>query len=177
MLAIAVDTAHSANVQIWAVDGTLLGAVRDGRFAGRPSDIDLAIRHQHLDLFLTSLQQELTSGTRWRQVLTSARLSMVALKSSSQQPPKRYLKWRLFGGWVSIVELVPIWTDESGRTFLASAAQGNVHEPRVLAGGELDGTRSACIFRIGVRIPENAEELLALMYGADWRIPRSLKQM
>jgi hypothetical protein len=95
------------NIDFFLMDGSLLGAVRQGSFAGRPSDIDLGIKEDQLPKLLNAIPLLMKSGARFirtrphnkierLQILFSCMLVDIGIYR--KQKKKGKVMWTNFGG-------------------------------------------------------------------------------
>jgi len=145
------------------VDGSLLGAIRSGGFAGRPKDIDVAVPIDQA----AALREALTQLAARRSIMvidkSAARFAFWCLRKRAWSPSMRF----------GVVDIRLV--DQRGVRWSwprpAKTREGYRY------GGELDIDWKtpdvyAQVFGSWYRIPSNYPEYLSYTYGSDWMLPR-----
>jgi hypothetical protein len=172
-----IDAANRAELQFVVGGGTLLGAVRESRFAGRPSDVDIRLLGDQEDAvrFVGYLRQtDLNVG---RPHFLPGRLHIPIRFESNFFRPWRvsfespFLR-RLFSMAVlldlefqGLVEA--IWTESN--CFEQDMSSGDPGQETNY--WTIDEDLSASIYGRLVRIPDKWEDYLLYFFGPTWRIP------
>lgn len=135
--------------------GTLLGAVRQGAFAGRPGDIDLYAVYEHgVDSYLAEFHE---CASRFR--IVEARH-----KFTVDGPAK--LKFR-----APIGIDVKVLTHDPGSAGILEPARVLPLDNTPVVWPGLASALTACVFSATFYIPNNFEELLFQYYGNGWKVP------
>lgn len=135
--------------------GTLLGAVRQGAFAGRPGDIDLFAIYEHgVDSYLA----------KFRECASLFQIIEARHKFTADGPAK--LKFRApIGIDVKVLSHDPVLAG-----FLEPArVLSHDNTPVVWPG--IASALTACVLSASFYIPNNFEELLVRYYGNGWKVP------
>lgn len=135
--------------------GTLLGAVRQGAFAGRPGDIDLYAVYEHgVDSYLAE----------FRECSSLFRIVEARHKSTADGPAK--LKFRAPIG----IDVKVLAHDPISAGFL-NPARVLTHDNTPVVWPGIASALTACVFSATFYIPNNFEELLVQYYGNSWKVP------
>jgi len=135
--------------------GTLLGAVRQSSFAGRPGDIDLGILEDD-EIKLLKLLPQLE------------KLNFILDPMYSHFKDKIvFTKWRT--PHVDVMVYRPL--DRVSEFSNMSFSHVNALEKKFICSIDLTELRMASIFDYKFPVPKNAEEFLANQYGESWRVP------
>ncbi len=135
--------------------GTLLGAVRQSSFAGRPGDIDLGILEDDQIKLLKLLPQ-------------LEKLNFVLEPMYSHYEDKLiFIKWR-----TPAVDLM-VYRPLNGVSEFSNMSYSHVNASakKFICSIDLTELRMASIFGYMFPVPKNAEELIANQYGESWRVP------
>jgi len=164
---------EDSGIEFVIVGGSLLGAQRDGSFAGRPADFDIAIKEKDYDKLL-SLDWEFWDGG----------LSLLDWSSYRSQNFR-------FGGIVHIWPFnlnqktrwgmidVHVYARQKDEWFFKGRDYQKDNPPSVRIPISFPGQKtssSAKIFGIAFPIPTNAEIYLEQSFGKDWKIPLNHRQ-
>jgi|GEM_PF-6848260 len=149
---------NSVGIEHFLTDGTLLGAVRQNSFAGRPADIDLIIRKEDYEKLFFSTIEIYNHGFRFRK--SNDPLSVVKYKSRSNV----YLEIQLFS-----LEKNPSLGDRY--TFTAKYDNGSIRSDQFNI-EQLNHPDDTIIYGYRFKIPANSNKFLSDRYGEDWMIPR-----
>lgn len=157
----AMHVAALNEIEVVVSGGTLLGAVRDSRFAGRPSDVDLRVMGtcEEARNFASILQ---TSQPHFSYIQEGADRIQLGFF------PKLLLTRLLAGsGFLLDIEfttkdcLKTAWDENSKHVGPVMTDHWTTHDGLV-----------ANIFDCQVLVPDQWEEYVQQMYGADWQTPR-----
>lgn len=161
------NNADEAGIEVFLLFGGLLGAMRQGAFAGRPADVDIGV---FVDASMTT--ESVLSSLKGRGIKVAQRkrryerdLALLELRAP------RMLKIRpLFQGSVRVFRL----DRETGcyLSICASSKHGKELNPRLqFSPGELLPLRVASVLGLATRVPCNAEDWLVWRYGPEWLTP------
>jgi hypothetical protein len=148
------DLREECGLEAFLSFGCLLGAVRDGHMIGHDSDADLAYLSAHTHPF-DIIRESLRASRRMKELgWHVVRMSEADFKVWVDLADGRRCGVDVFGGYVvnEVFYLMPNVSGRLDRSALVPVA------PITLEGTELLG-------------PARPEELLALTYGAGWRVP------
>jgi hypothetical protein len=156
------------------LDGTLIGAVRQGAFAGRPFDLDFAI-----------LTDQSFNFEKFQRYLLSKNFSIWAGYENLKFRKRFQFEYRIFFGIIKIhsgnISLVTFSRGESGDwcnpieeiSYKSELPFGAIRRIDSIGSENLTNLRKVKVFGRIFNAPQNAEELLAKQYGDDWMIPKS----
>jgi len=168
-----VSICRRHEIETWAFDGTLLGAIRDNKFAGRPGDFDFIIREEDAEqlhsLMIDSLFSR-TSFIRWFPLFKQT----YAMKSSGSGN-KMYYKVFVLGQKLQLIEIMRaklVDQDNQRSLVFDSAIEG---KEMVCDLTDFLEHNQVKIYDIEVRVPKNPERYLEILFGTDWRTPRITK--
>lgn len=135
--------------------GTLLGAVRQGSFAGRPGDIDLGILEDD-EIKLLELLPQL------------GKLNFVRDPMYAHFEDKIvFTKWRTPHVDIMVYRPLNRMSEVSGTSF----CHVNASAKKFICSIDFSELRTASIFDYKFPVPKNAEEFIANQYGESWRVP------
>ncbi len=167
---------HRHNVDTWAFDGTLLGAIRDSKFAGRPGDLDFLIREEdakRLQLLITNSLFAKTSYIRWSPLFKQ---TFAIEFHESPSGKKIYRKIFVLGRMLQMLEISSTKLEVRGNskflTFDSSIDDGDEH---CFDASDFSEYCHANIYGVQVRTPKNPVKYLEILFGVDWLIPRVTK--
>ena len=156
------------------MDGTLIGAVRQGAFAGRPLDLDFAI-----------LIDESFNFERFQRYLKSKKFSIWPGYENLKFRKRFQFEYRIIFGMIKVhsgnISLVTFSRDESGDwcnpmeeiSYKSDLPFGAIRSIDSISAENLANLRKVKVFGHVFNAPQNAEELIAKQYGADWMTPKS----
>ena len=160
----------NANIEYVILGGTLLGALRQGAFAGRPGDFDIGIKETDvskvllLENELARLQLRLLNWGLLNPAKRNGHGSIVALPTGLEKVmPKRCQVQIMIYEFQDGTWRFQRWSRDLDH--LDPARNATVQFPAPGSMSELS------IFGYNFPIPENTEEYLSICYGADWRTP------
>jgi hypothetical protein len=165
------DQLKNANIEFVILGGTLLGAVRQGAFAGRPGDFDIGIKEADvskvllLENELAHFRLKLINKPPLRPSGASSKGSLTVLPMGLEKvlPLRCQVQIMVYefkdGAW--------IWQRWSADFHDMSRADRNATIQFPIPGSKIESS----IFGHNFPIPENTEEYLSICYGADWRTP------
>ena len=156
------------------MDGTLVGAIRQGAFAGRPADLDFGIKvDQNFSL------ERLNSYLFKKRFVVAPGYKTLRHRQCYQY--KYRFLFGIFRLHTGSISLVFFSNDEKGNwinpmeeiSHRAELPFGSIRRVDVISEKNLGNLRTAKIFGREFKVPLNAEELIAAQYGDDWMIPNS----
>ena len=137
-------------IDFFLVAGSLLGAVRQGAFAGRPQDIDLGIKEDHLPKLLDAIP-----------LLTNKKNGVLTVRIYDKFSRVQFL----FPFTILDVEIFRkkngVWAGEAEHTFPAN---------------DLEHLKYVKVYGKNFLVPVNSEKYLQKKYGKNWKIPDKKKQ-
>ena len=137
--------------------GTLLGAVRQGAFAGRPGDIDLGI-FENYEQKLLRLQPQLAQTGFSRDA------------AYVHHPDKIvFTKWRTPHVDIMVYRPTTDSREKAAKIFRHINASGQAFDCNI----DLVQNRRGKIFSFYFPIPDNSEQFIENQYGANWSTPDS----
>ena len=156
------------------MDGTLIGAVRQGAFAGRPLDLDFAV-----------LTDESFNFEKFQRYLLTKKFSVWPGYENLKFRKRFQFEYRIFFGVIKIhsgnISLVTFSRGESGDwcnpieeiSYKSALPFGAVRSIDSIGAENLANLRKVKVFGHVFNAPQNAEELIAKQYGADWMTPKT----
>ncbi|WP_150112101.1 hypothetical protein [Desulfonatronovibrio hydrogenovorans] len=130
--------------------GNLLGAVRQGAFAGKPGDVELYVKSSYYDQFV-SYEQDLNAlGYKFKYHLSS-KIDLF--------PPR--------GCKITLLFLSPKSTQD-GYVYLRIK---NGEELDVIHEDHLESPETGYLFGFPFNIPKNPEKIIEERYGPNWKVP------
>lgn len=167
LLAQVVGCLESRGVPFWALDGTLLGAVREGDMIAHDDDIDLGMLRRDFENDARPLLAEF--GIHCFETIPVV---------GSIYRDKGYVKlgWTegQYGGYVTMIDVF-LFEDRGGPKDPFYYAMRDVKEAPTnkLLKSDLEAPLPTTPFGdLMLPIPRNSEVYLEMAYGEDWRIPR-----
>ena len=164
------------NIDTWAFDGTLLGAVRNSKFAGRPGDLDFIVSEdnaERLHSLITDFLFAKTSFIRWFPLFKQT----FAIEFSAYESGTRiYRKVFVLGQMLQMLEISSAKLEiRDGRELLCfDSSLVGVDEHRFDA-SDFSEYCHANIYGVQVRTPRDPVKYLEILFGADWMTPRITK--
>jgi phosphorylcholine metabolism protein LicD len=156
------------------MDGTLIGAVRQGAFAGRPLDLDFAI-----------LTEQSFDFEKFQKYLLSKKFSVWPGYEDLKFRKRFQFEYRVLFGLIKIhsgnISLVTFSKDENGDwsnpieeiSYKSKLPFGAIRSIDSIGAENLSHLRKVKVFGRVFNAPQNAEELIAKQYGDDWMTPKS----
>ena len=135
--------------------GTLLGAVRQSSFAGRPGDIDLGI-----------LENDQIKMLKLLPVLEEINFALDPLYSHHEDKMV-FTKWRT--PHVDLMIYRPM--SSVSEISVTSFCHVNASSKKFVCSIDLTESRTASIFNFKFPVPKNAEEFIDNQYCEAWRVP------
>lgn len=138
-------------LEVFANSGTLLGIVREGRLLDYDNDIDLGV--------LLSARDEVGAAQEWVALCDRLISQGVGVERSTWSGVT--LKLNKIGPFG--VDLFPAWIDADEGVFVYPHTFGTLTRDQLLPFAPNTAT--------GLKIPADAEAMLASNYGDSWRVP------
>jgi len=160
-------------ITTWVFAGTLLGAIRNQMFAGRPGDLDFFVRDDDLREVVLILEHELIRKSDLIRKLPLVRRTFRIDSQMNLETKTHYVKFYFLGKSLQLFEiasLTPLLHDGTRFFEFNSIMYPNVWDR--LPALEFEALRSSWIYGVQVNVLRNSEEYLELHYGSDWMTPR-----
>lgn len=152
------------SIHCFAFDGTLLGAVRDEKFAGRPSDLDFIVSEE--DLVVLQTLAKVKPPKYWRLIR----------KRWKTKDSKHYFHVSFFGENLTL-ELIPSkLVYHNNIKCLKLKSSNSLVDFYYFDLDDFVYFGRANIHGLEVNVPRNPEKYVELLFGRHWRIPKSVKQ-
>ena len=172
-IALKVQSAlKESNIDFVILGGSLLGAVRQGAFAGRPGDFDIGVRETDIDSLL-SLENSYLNSDLALLHLETLQPTNPAWYGNVVILPEKLKKFMPIGCQVQIH--IHEFRDGAWR-WKRWSRDLNINKPERLVSvhfPQAKGLFYASIFGFKFPIPTNYEEYLIQSYGQSWRAPDS----
>ena len=152
------------NIRCFAFDGTLLGAVRDGKFAGRPSDLDFIVFEEDLNVLKTL--GKVKPPRRWRLIT----------KRWQKKGGKLYFQVNFFGENLTLELIYSSIVIHSDQLSLKLKSSNHIVDFYYFDLDDFVNFETAYIYGLEVMVPRNPEKYAELLFGRHWRIPKVAKQ-
>lgn len=152
------------NIRCFAFDGTLLGAVRDGKFAGRPSDLDFIVYEE--DLMMLRTMGKVKPPRHWRLIR----------KRWKMKDNKLYFHLSFFGENLTLELIYSSKVLYKDQLCLKLKSSNHIVDFYYFDLDDFVYFESAYIFGLEVNVPRNPEKYAELLFGRHWRIPKVVKQ-
>ena len=169
-----IKLCNEHEITVWVFGGTLLGAIRNQKFAGRPGDLDFFVRDDDVREIVHILELELF---RKSDLIRKLPLISRTFRIDSQMNLERmahYVKFYFLGKSLQVFEIAPLTPLVcDGRRFFEfkSIVYPNVRD--ILPAREFEALRKSWIHGVQVNVLKNSEEYLESHFGSDWMIPRA----
>lgn len=164
------------NIDTWAFDGTLLGAIRDSKFAGRPGDLDFLVREEdakRLQLLITNSLFANTSYIRWFPLFKQ---TFAIEFHVSRSGTRTYRKIFVLGRMLQMLEISSTRLEvQKDSEFLIFESSLDGFGEHCFEASDFSEFCQAKLYGLKVRIPNNSVKYLEILYGADWMTPRVTK--
>jgi phosphorylcholine metabolism protein LicD len=166
----------SNKIETWVWHGTLLGAIRDQKFAGRPGDLDFLVSCEDYQRIMNLTGEDFfrkTSFIRWFPLF---RQTYKVELHYDEVGAKFYRKVFVLGRLLQMLEIISLnatqkKTDDSYSLFTYL----NGEEEYLVPVADFSNAFYSRIFGLQVRVPRNFETHLEALHGPDWRIPKISK--
>lgn len=161
-------------ITVWIFGGTLLGAIRNQEFAGRPGDLDFFVRDNDLKRIIQILESELFLESDLIRKLPLLCRTFRIDQQSNIGSSTQYFKFYFLGKSLQTFEIrtLMLVIDDGQRYFEFDSIMYLETRDRILA-REFEALRKSQIYCVQVNVLENSEEYLESHFGSDWMIPRA----
>jgi phosphorylcholine metabolism protein LicD len=160
-------------ITTWVFAGTLLGAIRNQMFAGRPGDLDFFVRDDDVREVVQILEHELFRKSDLIRKLPLINRTFRIDSQVNLETKTHYVKFYFLGKSLQLFEiasLTPIVRDGTRFFEFNSIMYPNVRDK--LPTQEFEALRKSWIHGVQVNVLKNSEEYLELHYGSDWMTPK-----
>ena len=164
------------NIDTWAFDGTLLGAVRNSKFAGRPGDLDLIVGEDDADRLQSLITDFLFAKTSFIRWFPLFKQTFAIELHVSQSGARIYRKVFVLGQMLQMLEISSATLEirDNKKLLCFDLSLVGVNE-YCLDASDFSGYCYANIYGVQVRTPRDPVKFLEILYGADWKTPRVTK--
>jgi phosphorylcholine metabolism protein LicD len=164
------------NIDTWAFDGTLLGAIRDGKFAGRPGDLDFIVSEEDAERLQSLITEHLFAKTSYIRWFPLFKQTFKVELTSYQSGSRFYRKVFVLGRLLQMLEIssAKIVSHEN-RKFLVFDSSVEGKDYHCFDASDFYDYCDAKIYGLQVRTPSHPTKYLENLYGADWMTPRITK--
>jgi len=167
---------HRHNIDTWAFDGTLLGAVRNGEFAGRPGDLDFIVGEDDADRLQSLITDFLFTRTSFIRWFPLFKQTFAIEFSSNESGTRIYRKVFVLGQMLQMLEISSAKLEiRDNRKFLCFDSSLVGVKENCFDASDFFGYCHANIYGVQVRTPRDPVKFLEILYGADWKTPRVTK--
>ena len=163
------DLLESLNIRYYLGSGALLGAVRQGAFAGRPKDVDFMVLMKDFEIIL---------GLNLKGCLGSHRIS----RSNNTPTGRAHVEVRRLGIVVAKLEVqsLVLHSENHGNFFQVAVRAGkkigSKYESEFfpfISEVDLNNVGTVELYGYGFATHANPEKYLEIQYGSTWRVPSS----
>ena len=172
-----VDFCNKNDIRYVVFDGTLLGAIRNGKFAGRPSDLDFVLYYEDFNKIKSLIKTNPTGFLRFVRVMPILQKLLVVhfgklqIKTNKSYIPILFLKKEI----TSIEQAFAKEVVRSDQLCLEVGSTDPGFDFDYFPIDDFINVEKASIFGLEVNVPRNPRKYLELKYGADWMTPRITK--
>lgn len=161
-------------ITTWVFAGTLLGAIRNQMFAGRPGDLDFFVRDDDVREVIQILEHELFRKSDLIRKLPLINRTFRIDQQSNIGSSTQYFKFYFLGKSLQTFEIrtLKLVIDDAQRYFEFDSITYPETRERILA-REFEALRKSQIYCVQVNVLEKSEEYLESHFGSDWMIPRA----
>lgn len=169
-----VDFCNKNSIRYFVFDGTLLGAIRNKKFAGRPSDLDFVLYYEDFKKIKSLIKLHPTGFLRFvRKVpilkdLLVVHFGKLQIKTNRSYIPILFLKKEVTTIEQAFAKKVFI----DGQLCLQVGSTDPDFDFHFFPIDDFENIEKAFIFGLEVNVPKNPTKYLELKYGADWMTPR-----
>lgn len=162
-------------IETWASDGTLLGAIRNRKFAGRPGDLDFLVKAEDSAQLQNLISKSLFGKFSFIRWLPLFRQTFAIEIHPSLLADRIYRKIFVLGKMLQMLEITSLKVSKSNSNqyqFDSSLEGVDFH---TLPIDDFSVDCRSSIYDLEIRVFKNPEIHLETLYGTDWRIPRVTK--
>ena len=169
-----VNFCNKNGIRYFVFDGTLLGAIRDGKFAGRPADLDFILYYEDFKKIESLIKLHPTGFLRFVRVMPILKKLLVVHFGKLQiKMDRSYIPIVLFNKEIIVIEQAFAKKVVSGGQLCLQV--GSTTPDFYFHFFPIDDFvdfEKAYIFGLEVNVPKNPRKYLELKYGTDWMTPR-----
>ena len=162
-------------IDTWASDGTLLGAIRNGKFAGRPGDLDFLVRADDSGQLQNLISNSLFGKFSFIRWLPLFRQTFAIEIHPSLLADRIYRKIFVLGRMLQMLEITSLKINKSDNNLYQFDSSLEGVEFHTLPIEDFTVHCRSLIYDLEIRVFQNSENHLKTLYGSDWRIPRITK--
>jgi hypothetical protein len=172
-----VGFCNKNNIRYFVFDGTLLGAIRDEKFAGRPSDLDFILYFEDFKKIESLIKLHPTGFLRFLRLAPILKKLLVVHFGKLQSKTNRSYIPILFltKEITSIEQAFAREVVIGGQICLQVGSTTSDFDFYFFPIDDFAGFEKAFIFGLEVNVPKNPIKYLELKYGTDWMIPKITK--
>ena len=169
-----VNFCNKNGIQYFVFDGTLLGAIRDKKFAGRPSDLDFILYYEDFKKVESLIKLHPTGFLRFVRVMPILQKLLVVhfgkleIKTNRSYIPILFLNKEV----TSIEQAFAKKVVSGGQLCLQVGSTDPDFDFYFFPIEDFADFEKAFIFGLEVNVPKNPSKYLELKYGTDWKTPR-----
>ena len=169
-----VDFLNKNCIRYFVFDGTLLGAIREKKFAGRPSDLDFILYYEDFKKIESLIKLHPTGFLRFVRAMPVLKKLLVIHYGKLQIKTNRsYIPISLLNKEVtSIEQAFAKKVLISGQLCLQVGSTDPNFDFYFFPIEDFEDFEKAFIFGLEVNVPKNPSKYLELKYGEDWMTPR-----
>jgi phosphorylcholine metabolism protein LicD len=169
-----VNFCNENSIQYFVFDGTLLGAIRDGKFAGRPSDLDFIVYYEDFKKIESLIKLHPTGLLRIVRVVPILKKLVVVHFGKLQSKTNRsYIPISFLSKEItSIEQAFAKKVVSGGQLCLQVGSTTPDFDFHFFPIEDFADFEKAFIFGLEVNVPKNPRKYLELKYGTDWMTPR-----
>jgi len=154
---------NNNSIRCFVFDGTLLGAVRDGKFAGRPGDLDFIVYEE--DLVMLKALGKVKPPRHWRLIR----------KRWKMKDNKLYFHLNFFGENLTLELIYSSKVIHKDQLCLKMKSGNHIVDFYYFDLDDFVHFERAFIYGLEVNVPRNPEKYVKLLYGVDWTTPKITK--
>jgi len=162
-------------IDTWASDGTLLGAIRNGKFAGRPGDLDFLVRADDSGQLQNLISNSLFGKFSFIRWLPLFRQTFAIEIHPSLLADRIYRKIFVLGKMLQMLEITSLKINKSDSNLYQFDSSLESVDFHILPIEDFIVDCRSSIHDLEIRVFQNPENHLETLYGSDWRVPRITK--
>ena len=169
-----VNFCNKNGIRYFVFDGTLLGAIRDEKFAGRPSDLDFILYYEDFKKVESLIKLHPTGFLRLVRVMPILqKLLVVHFGKLETKTNRSYIPILFLNKEVtSIEQAFAKKVVSGGQLCLQVGSTDPDFDFYFFPIEDFADFEKAFIFGLEVNVPKNPSKYLELKYGTDWKTPR-----
>ena len=168
-----IKLSNEYGITVWVFGGTLLGAIRNQKFAGRPGDLDFFVRDNDFEKVRQILESELfLESDLIRKLPLVGRTFRINQQLSLGTSTHNLFNFYFLGKTLQTFEIRTLTLRvHDGQRYFEFATIMNLEKRNRLLAREFEVLRKSQIYGVQVNVLEKSEEYLQSNYGSDWMIP------